>query len=147
MPVSIERVLLCAKVFHPLFVSLLRGMVADASCLQWTTGWIIMKWLCIYGGQWWDIMVWVWNVLAGQWWCTPLILAYQRQKQVDLCEFEGSLIYRMNSRKVRTTQMNCVLRTNQPNINKFTCLSNWSPVHSVGWMTLYRHTYNCLTAL
>ena len=34
---------------------------------------------------------------ARQWWCTPLIPAVWRQRQVDLCEFEVSLIYRASS--------------------------------------------------
>ena len=31
-------------------------------------------------------------------WHTPLISALGRQKQVDLCEFKASLVYRMSSR-------------------------------------------------
>jgi hypothetical protein len=27
------------------------------------------------------------------WWCTPLVPALGKQSQVDLCEFEASLIY------------------------------------------------------
>ena len=45
---------------------------------------------------------------AGQWWCMPLIPALRRQKQrqMDLCEFEASLVYRVSSRKARATQRN-----------------------------------------
>ena len=32
--------------------------------------------------------------VAEQWWCTPLIPALGRQRQVDLCEFEASLVYK-----------------------------------------------------
>ena len=32
------------------------------------------------------------------WWCTPLIPALGRQRQVDLCEFEVSLVYRVSFR-------------------------------------------------
>ena len=35
---------------------------------------------------------------AGRWWCTPLIPAFGRQRQPDLCEFETSLVYRASSR-------------------------------------------------
>ena len=31
---------------------------------------------------------------AGRWWHTPLIQALGRQSQVDLCEFETSLVYK-----------------------------------------------------
>ena len=31
---------------------------------------------------------------AGWWWHTPLIPALGRQRQVDLCEFEASLVYK-----------------------------------------------------
>nr|XP_048293660.1 complex III assembly factor LYRM7 isoform X1 [Myodes glareolus] len=33
--------------------------------------------------------------LAGQWWSMPLIPALGRQRQVDLCEFKTSLVYRV----------------------------------------------------
>ena len=33
------------------------------------------------------------------WWHTPLIPALRRQRQVDLCEIEVSLVYRASSRK------------------------------------------------
>ena len=32
--------------------------------------------------------------MAGPWWCTPLIPALWRQRQVDLCEFEASLVHK-----------------------------------------------------
>jgi hypothetical protein len=35
---------------------------------------------------------------ARQWWCTPLIPPCGRQRQVGLCEFEASLVYRESSR-------------------------------------------------
>ena len=31
---------------------------------------------------------------AGRWWHTPLIPALGRRRQVDLCEFEASLVYK-----------------------------------------------------
>ena len=31
---------------------------------------------------------------TGRWWRTPLIPALGRQRQVDLCEFEPSMVYK-----------------------------------------------------
>jgi hypothetical protein len=41
---------------------------------------------------------------ARQWWHIPLIPALRRQKQMDLCKFEASLVYRVSSRTARATQ-------------------------------------------
>jgi hypothetical protein len=41
-----------------------------------------------------------------------LIPVLGRQRQVDLCEFEASLLYRMSSKTVRTTQRNPVSKKN-----------------------------------
>ena len=47
--------------------------------------------------------------LAGQWWRMHLIPALGRQRQVDLSEFEASLVYRVSSRRARAvTQRNPV---------------------------------------
>jgi hypothetical protein len=44
----------------------------------------------------------------------PLIPAFGRQRQADLCEFEDSLVYTASSRTVRTKQRNWVSKkTNQ----------------------------------
>ena len=49
---------------------------------------------------------------AGQWWHTPLIPALGRQRQVDLCECEASLVYRTSSKTARAvTQRNPVSKT------------------------------------
>ena len=40
----------------------------------------------------------------------PLIPALGKQRQVDLCGFEVSLVYRMSSRPARATQRNPVLK-------------------------------------
>ena len=57
--------------------------------------------------------------LAGQWWCTPLIPALGKQRQVDLCEFEASLVYRASSRTARAIQRNPVSKKqNKANNNK-----------------------------
>jgi hypothetical protein len=57
---------------------------------------------------------------AGQWWSMPLILVLRRQ--VDFCEFEASLVYKVNSRTARTvTHRNPVLknRTKQKKTKHF----------------------------
>jgi hypothetical protein len=38
------------------------------------------------------------NKMTGQEWRTPLTPALGRQRQVDLCEFEATLVYRVSSR-------------------------------------------------
>jgi|UPI00001E7606 hypothetical protein len=44
------------------------------------------------------------GVTARLWWCRPLIPAIRRQRQLDVCEFEGSLAYsRVSSRTARAT--------------------------------------------
>ena len=47
----------------------------------------------------------------------PLILALGKQKQVDLCEFESSLVCRVSSRTARAT---CRQNTHTHKINKST---------------------------
>jgi hypothetical protein len=34
----------------------------------------------------------------------PLIPALRRQKQADFCELEASMVYKVNSRRIRDTQ-------------------------------------------
>jgi hypothetical protein len=58
------------------------------------------------------------NIHTGWvWWCTPLILAFGRQRQEDLCEFEDSLVYIVSSEIAMATQRNPV--SNQTNIPKY----------------------------
>jgi hypothetical protein len=38
----------------------------------------------------------------------PFILAFRRQRQVALCEFEARIVYRASSRTVKATQRNPV---------------------------------------
>jgi hypothetical protein len=45
-------------------------------------------------------------VLAGLWCWMPLIPPLGRQRQVNLCEFEASLVYRVSSRTARATRGN-----------------------------------------
>jgi hypothetical protein len=46
----------------------------------------------------------------------PLIPALRRQRQVNLCEFKVSLVYRVSSRTARATQRDSALKnkTNEP---------------------------------
>ena len=47
-------------------------------------------------------------------WYTPSIPALERQKQVDLCEFEVSLVYRGNSRiGSKATEKPCLGKQNK----------------------------------
>ena len=51
-----------------------------------------------------------WNIDSQ--WCMPLLWALGRQRQINLCKFEASLVYRASSRTARTfTQRNPVLKT------------------------------------
>ena len=45
---------------------------------------------------------------AGWWWHRPLIPEFQKQRQMDLYEFEASLVSRVSSRMARVTQRNYV---------------------------------------
>jgi hypothetical protein len=48
------------------------------------------------------------DIFNRWWWPMPLISALRRQRQVDLIEFEASLVYRVSSRTARATQRNPV---------------------------------------
>jgi hypothetical protein len=41
-------------------------------------------------------------------WCTPLVPALRRQRQVDLCEFKVNLVYRGSSKITRHTEKPCL---------------------------------------
>jgi hypothetical protein len=43
---------------------------------------------------------------------------YLQQRQVDLCEFEASLVYRVSSRTARATQRNPVSENKNKNKNE-----------------------------
>ena len=53
------------------------------------------------------------------WWCTLLIPALRRQRQVDLCKFEASLIYKASFRTVRAIQRNLSQKI-KPNLKQKT---------------------------
>ena len=48
-----------------------------------------------------------------------MIPALERQRQVDLCEFKATLVYRVSSKTARVTQRNPVSKTLNPNTQKF----------------------------
>jgi hypothetical protein len=48
----------------------------------------------------------------------PLTLAFGRQKQIDVYEFEVSLVYRVNSRPARDREKNPVSKQNKLKKNK-----------------------------
>ena len=52
--------------------------------------------------------------VAGRWWRSPLIPAFGRQRQEDLCELETNLVYRVSFTTARATQRNPVPKTNKP---------------------------------
>jgi hypothetical protein len=41
------------------------------------------------------------KIKSQMWWWTPLIPAFGKQGQADLCELEASLVYRPSSRTAR----------------------------------------------
>jgi hypothetical protein len=43
------------------------------------------------------------NPKQGLWWCKPSTLTLGRQRQMDLCEFEASLVYIESCRAARAT--------------------------------------------
>ena len=53
--------------------------------------------------------------MAGWWWCTPLIPAFGRQRQVDfrVSEFEANLVYRVSFRIARAILRNPVSKTKE----------------------------------
>lgn len=55
------------------------------------------------------------KILSQAWWFTPLITAPRRlSKRMDICEFEASLLYKVNFRTGRAViQRNSVLKIKQ----------------------------------
>jgi hypothetical protein len=53
------------------------------------------------------------------WWCVPLIPAFRRQRQVDLCELEASLVYKVSSRTAKDlyTEKPCLRERNKTQNN------------------------------
>ena len=44
----------------------------------------------------------------------PLIPVFKKERQVDFCEFETSLIYRVSSRTARATEKPCLKKKKIP---------------------------------
>ena len=68
-----------------------------------------------------------------------LIPALMRQRQVDICEFEASLVYRENSRTVRTTQRNPVSK-NKVKSDEDARRQSVSSTHTHARMNMLRYT-------
>ena len=65
------------------------------------------------------------NQTAGRWWHTPLVQAFRRKKQVDLCEFEVSLVYRASSRAgSKATEKPCLKKPKKQKKQKKTTNNN-----------------------
>ena len=57
----------------------------------------------------------------------PLIPAFWRQRQLDLCEFKVSLVYRVSSRTAMDTQRNPVSKYKKQQQIKYQSLNNGVP--------------------
>jgi hypothetical protein len=68
-------------------------------------------------------------VLAGLWWLKPLIPAFGRQSQVDLCEFEANLVCRVSSRTARATQKPCLEKNKRKQSNNNNTITKQSSSH------------------
>jgi hypothetical protein len=64
--------------------------------------------------------------------CRPLILALRRQRQVDLCEFKASLVYRASPRTVKDIQGNPVLKNQRNKTKLLTRQYLWDHGHLSG---------------
>ena len=81
----------------------------------------------------------------------PVIPAHRRQRQVDLCEFQSSLVYRVSSRADRTTQRNPILKIQKtknktkhpPNIYTYICIYKY--IHNP--RAKVEHNHSVLTQL
>jgi hypothetical protein len=77
-------------------------------------------------------------------WCTPLTPALGRQRQVNLSEFEASLVHRVNPRTARATQRNSISKIqekknyNTPKYNILLAGLSWVSV--LPWVALSPYT-------
>ena len=85
------------------------------------------------------------NQVAGQCWCTHLILALERQRQAGICEFwflEASLVYRASSRTSKGTQRKTKpnQKPNQPNKRRFNQINKYGGIRDQGrfWFLFLR---------
>jgi hypothetical protein len=65
------------------------------------------------------------------WWCTPLIPAFGRERQVDFCEFKSSLVYKSSPRQPGLVTLK----------NKKSCLKTAPPPTTPKQMTTHTHTH------
>jgi len=73
----------------------------------------------------------------------PLILALRRQRQVDLYEFEVSLVYKASSRTARATQRS-LSQTNKQTNKQITLLLAPIPEDLGSIPSTHRTVHNCL---
>jgi hypothetical protein len=51
------------------------------------------------------------NKSGGQWQCMPLISSLGRQRQINVCEFKDSQVYKLSYKTARATQKNMFQQT------------------------------------
>ena len=82
------------------------------------------------------------------WWHTPLIPTLEKQREVDFCEFEVSLVYRENSRTARATERNTVSKNKTKyvllqEIRKVILIQDPKAVQCIGYRMVKIFLVNC----